>query len=208
MIKLAKSGSSIADLKSSLMQLLSKDDVYPQVLTALTIFLKENMAGQSVFTQYVEETKCPIDQSGPLPSIEGLDDISFANKECQDTLVHYYCRESESFYQRTQFLILFLMAEVGIDMMREQEHSEAHLWSARHAYIHNTILTSNTEETQEKVLTGFAEHIKAMRVKGEGLTGDLKKDHDETLAMLLVESSYAQIQFWKYEECEAHIAEA
>ena len=82
MIDLANASTSynIDDLKKALGEMLdgNQDEVYISVLTAFTIFLKENQVGQSVYTEYVEETKCPIDQSGPLPDLE-FDPISWKN---------------------------------------------------------------------------------------------------------------------------------
>lgn len=49
------------------------------IICCNVILLKENQVGQSVYTQYVEETKAPIDQSGPLPDFE-FDNISYKNE--------------------------------------------------------------------------------------------------------------------------------
>ena len=91
----------VDEIKTYLRTLMSEDreQLYTQMLTAFTIFMKENCLGQSVYTEYVEETKCPIDQSGPLPDLE-FDPISWKNKNLQKVLVEYYTRESEHFYHR------------------------------------------------------------------------------------------------------------
>lgn len=65
-------------LSNQIIQSKSGNDAFLLAITASVIFLKENQLGQSVYTQYVEETKCPIDQSGPLPDSE-FDPISYKN---------------------------------------------------------------------------------------------------------------------------------
>lgn len=113
------------------------------MILAFTIFLKENMLGQSVYTQYVEETKCPIDQS-VLPDLP-FDGISWKNQKLQDLLVVHYSIESESFYRRTQFLILFVFIGIALDKLEELEHPEVKLWRVRFAAAHNGVLSSNVE---------------------------------------------------------------
>ena len=56
------------------------DEAFVQMLTVLCIFLKENQLGQSVYTEYVQETKCPIDKSGPLIKTD-FDPISNKNEQ-------------------------------------------------------------------------------------------------------------------------------
>jgi hypothetical protein len=123
-------------------------------------------------------------------------------------LIQHYERDSETFYNRTQFLILFLYVELGINKMIESGHEDALLWQARHAFIHNNILTNNIEHLQDLILDNWGKYLAAYRQRGIGLEGDEKKAHRRGLAMLLSESSYAQIQFWKYEACEEAVIEA
>ena len=54
----------------------------------------------------------------------------------------------------------------------------------------------------------FEKYIEAYRKLGDGLEGEAKKAHKRGLAMLLAESAYSQINFWKYEACEEAIFEA
>lgn len=126
---------------------LSYEQLYTLMLTVFAVFLKENQIGQSVYTQYVEETMCPIDQSGPLPDLE-FDPISWKNGKLQDMLVDHFSLESEQFYHRTQFLVLFAHLETILGKMKELSPGEPEvlLWEARHAMIHNDILTSNVEK--------------------------------------------------------------
>ena len=77
------------------------------------VFLKENQLGQSVYHQYVEETKCPIDHNGPLIDFE-FDAISYKNQKLQNALVEHFSIESETFYSRAQFLILFYGLDIAI----------------------------------------------------------------------------------------------
>jgi len=64
----------------------------------------------------------------------------------QRVFLEYYNREGETFYHRTQFLGVFLYIELGVNLMVEQKHPEGLLWQARHAVIHNDILTSSAEQ--------------------------------------------------------------
>lgn len=149
----------IESIKESLVKVIStQGDLYTLMLTAFVIFLKENQLGQSVYTQYVEETKCPIDQSGPLPDLD-FDPISWKNAPLQSVLVEYFSRESEHFYQRTQFLILFLVLELTTQQLVDQNHAEGLLWQARFASIHNSILTSNVEQLQTLILGNYSKFI-------------------------------------------------
>lgn len=68
------------EFKNKIKELSQKYEDKELVLVILwTLFLKENQLGQSVYTQYVEETKCPIDQNGPLPEFE-FDLVSTKNE--------------------------------------------------------------------------------------------------------------------------------
>ena len=67
-------------IKSFILSKISDDDIELTLISLWTIFTKENKLGQSVYTQYVEETRCPIDQTGPLPDFE-LDGISTQNEK-------------------------------------------------------------------------------------------------------------------------------
>lgn len=172
--------------------------------------MKENQLGQSVYTEYVEETKCPIDQSGPLPDLE-FDPISWKNEPFQMSIVEHLGIDGEDFYKRTQFLVLFLHIEILTEKMKEAGHPEAKLWRARLAFTHNGILSSSVEQLQTCALECFSEYLKEYRARGQLIKeGDqeAKKAYTRGLMLVLVEHSYALIQFWKYEECEAALAEA
>ena len=84
------------------------------LLILLTFFLKENQLGHSVYTQYVEETKCPIDQSGPLPDF-AFDPISNKNEALQDKLVAHFSISGENMYEKVQFLIIFFYMNIIVD---------------------------------------------------------------------------------------------
>lgn len=132
-------------------------ELFNLLVLAWTVFMKENMTGQSVYTQYVEETKCPIDQSA-LPDLP-FDPISCKNQKLQDALVVYYSIDSESFYQRTQFLVLFYLIELVLRILESNEHPEVKLWRARYSAIHNEILSSNSETLQSKILDNYRDYI-------------------------------------------------
>jgi len=97
-----------------------------------------------VYTEYVEETKCPIDQSGPLPDLE-FDPISYKNNVVQNCLVMHYSINSETFYQRVQFLMVFLLIDTITAILLAESHVEAKLWRARFSMMHNEMLTNNAE---------------------------------------------------------------
>jgi len=126
------------------------------LLVLWALFLKENMAGQSVYTMYVEETKAPIDQT-ELPKLE-FDPICYTNETLQNQLIDYFAKDSEIIYERTQFLILFL----GIQMLTQkiQENIEAYdngnLWMARYSYHYNELLTSSVAHLQDNSLDCYA----------------------------------------------------
>jgi len=86
-------------------ELLKKYDIEVLLYTLYAVLLKENQTGPSVYTQYVDEEKCPIDHNGPLIDFE-FDPISYKNKKLQNILVQHFSIESETFYKRMQFLIL------------------------------------------------------------------------------------------------------
>ena len=106
---------TIEDLQSQLKAILPNqiDEAYVQMLTVLCVFLKENQLGQSVYTEYVQETKCPIDKSGPLVETE-FDPMSNKNEPLQTFLVEHLSLNSEQFYVLTQFPILFVLLDLQI----------------------------------------------------------------------------------------------
>ena len=81
------------------------------LVTLWVTFLKENQVGQSVYTEYVEETKCPIDQTGPLPDFE-FDAISNKNMKLQKLLLEHFGRDGEQVYERIQFTILLYAIQI------------------------------------------------------------------------------------------------
>ena len=65
--------------------------------------------------------------------------------------------------------------------------------------MHNEMLTNNVEELQDIILRNFAGYIVEYRQQ---------KIDPQNLSLLLSEYSFALIDFWKYEECEAACKEA
>lgn len=120
------------------------------VISLWSVFLKENQLGQSVYTQYVEETKCPIDQylSDPkdLPEF-ALDLISNKNSDLQTLILDHFELEGESVYERVQFPIVFLALKKVMKVWEDKGDDDKHclLWSARLAFIHNDLLSSSVE---------------------------------------------------------------
>ena len=81
-------------------ELMKKYDIEVLLYTLYAFFLKENQTGQSVYTQYVEDEKAPLDYNVPLIDFE-FDPISHKNKKLQNILVQHFSVESETFYKRT-----------------------------------------------------------------------------------------------------------
>ena len=52
---------SLESIKTFILSKIEDESIELLLLCIWTIFTKENKLGQSVYTQYVEETKCPID---------------------------------------------------------------------------------------------------------------------------------------------------
>lgn len=111
------------------------------------ILLKENQVGQSVYTQYVEETKAPIDQSGPLPDFE-FDNISYKNEALQNIFIEHYSLDGELPYERTQFFMLFYATDLisqtwqKFEEENKQKINHSLLWRARFSMMYNEILSS------------------------------------------------------------------
>jgi hypothetical protein len=64
------------------------------------VFIRENVVGPSVYTEYVEETKAPLIKGGPLPDLE-IDPISNKNQELQEKLLKHFEKDSEQIYLKT-----------------------------------------------------------------------------------------------------------
>ena len=58
------------------------------------VFLRENVTGPSIYTEYVEETKAPLVKGGPLPE-RPVDAMSNKNQELQEQLLKHFERDSE-----------------------------------------------------------------------------------------------------------------
>lgn len=56
--------------------------------------MRENVAGPSVYTEYVEDTKAPLIKGGPLP-LNDLDCLSNKNMRLQASLLKYFERSGE-----------------------------------------------------------------------------------------------------------------
>lgn len=134
------------------------------LLCLWTIFTKENKLGQSVYTQYVEETKAPIDQTGPLPDFE-FDSISIKNENLQNMFLEHYLKDGETIYERTQFLILLYTIEIVTDywLKRDGESGVALLWKARFSFTYSDILTYNVVYLQDASLDCFSRYVSQCR---------------------------------------------
>ena len=139
------------------------------VICIYFIFLKENQAGQSVYTEYVEETLAPIDQSGPLPDF-AFDAVSNKNDELQAQLLEHFNKDGEQVYECTQWLILLYAIEVVNEewtksekLIENRECTQLNyslLWTARYSMLYSDLLSSNIVHLQDQSLTCYSEFIK------------------------------------------------
>lgn len=202
-------------IKTFILSKIQDDDIELTLIILWTIFTKENKLGQSVYTQYVEETKCPIDQTGPLPEFE-FDSISNKNETLQNMFLYHYLKDGETIYERTQFLILFYAIETITNywVQREGESGNCLLWKARFAFTYSDILTYNVVYLKDASLDCYSRYVSQSRealrevMDNETVTPEEKTWCQRNVAMLLSEYSYCLIQFWKYEACEESIKEA
>ena len=141
-------------------------DQYAVLLQMWVFFLRENQTGPSAYTKYVDEEKAPVDHyTAELPEFE-LDNMSTKNKEMQDSLVEEFSLKGETFYNRVQFLIVLKMIGVWLGKMSKDGDEQAfivHLWTARHAWTHQQILSNNIDDLQVVVISGFDEAMKILR---------------------------------------------
>lgn len=100
-------------------------------------FLRENVTGPSIYTEYVEETKAPLIKSGPLP-VRETDPISNKNEVLQDKLLRHLERDSEQVYMKMQFLVFFYALDFLLKNVPETIASpDLDLWRARFHYLHD-----------------------------------------------------------------------
>lgn len=100
---------------------------------------------------YVEEVKAPVDHyTAELPAF-ALDNMSNKNKEMQNSLVEEFSLKGETFYPRVQFLIVFKMIGLWLAKMSKDGDEQSfivHLWTARHAWSHQQMLSNNVDDLQ------------------------------------------------------------
>lgn len=148
----------------------AKDSVFLQMLILFLFFLKENQVGASVYTLYAEEEKRPIDRYGDLPE-SVLDPISNKNEKLQKVLLEKLSINGEIFFERTQFLIVFYLIGVTIDIFEQvtQENTQpedsfvVNLWRARHANIYEENLMSVAENLESEILDSYKTSVQLMR---------------------------------------------
>lgn len=195
------------------------DELFLQMLILFVFFLKENQLGPSVYSLYAEEELQPVDRYGDLPEFF-LDPISNKNQALQKKLLAHFSINGEIFYERSQFLIVFYLISVTLDLYEKVCGQEAdhlynlNLYRARHANLHEQNLMTCADKLETTILGSFRTSVGLMRDRLEGLQSELASDDDRVLSlkrnlsMLLSESSHPLIQHWKYDECEAAIDEA
>mmetsp|Transcript_32157 Transcript_32157/g.49178 ORF Transcript_32157/g.49178 Transcript_32157/m.49178 type:complete len:311 (-) Transcript_32157:1396-2328(-) len=185
-----------------------------------TFFLKENQLGQSVYTEYVEETKAPIDQhvSDPkmLPAF-ALDHISSKNTDMQSVLLDHFEKDGENLYDRAQFLIVFFAIEVLIHYwVQLKENSELKqtevphhlLWQARFSMVYSQMINQNVEQLQNSSVEPYQRYVAKFREVVLTLDQEDQAAGKTNLSMLLSETSHCFIHYWMYDQCEDSIKEA
>lgn len=64
------------------------------------VYIRENVFGPSVYTEYVEDTLAPLVKGGPLPDNE-LDPISYKNEVLQNLLLKFFEKDGEQLYHKS-----------------------------------------------------------------------------------------------------------
>ena len=72
--------------ESHLKPLTNKQEVTTFIWFLMSVYLRENSLGPSVYSEYVEETRAPLVRSGKLPENE-LDSISYKNLPLQKAML-------------------------------------------------------------------------------------------------------------------------
>lgn len=172
-------------------------DFVSLVLLLWTVYQRENVVGPSVYTEYVEETRAPLEK-GFLPETP-FDPISTKNEALQDALLKHYEKDGEPFYHRSQFMVILLLLETTLqrEVVTPEEALFAKLIKARVSFLRDQSLNSSVVHLKDASLTLYKEYIAAVR---ERVTTDTRCR--EPLVLLLAEISYCQLHFYKYEQSE------
>lgn len=167
------------------------------------MFMRENCFGPSIFTLYVEETKAPLPIGGPLPDTV-LNSLTTKNESLQELLLKHFEKDSEQLYIRTQFLVILYTIEYLITEHIDQNEAltsdpSIKLWKARFFYTYDRLLTSSVVHLKDNSLILFEEVVQHLE------TINLNSND---LAMILVEQSYCQLNFYKYKKAKKSIKRA
>lgn len=65
--------------RSHLKPVTSKSEVVTLIWFLMSVYMRENALGPSIYTEYVEDTRAPLVNTGKLPRND-LDSISYKNK--------------------------------------------------------------------------------------------------------------------------------
>lgn len=156
----------IAKVKQAILDFVI-DDFESLIHFLMSFYLRENSLGPSVYTEYVEETRAPLEKNH-LPVTE-FDPISNKNKLLQFALLEHFSRDGETLYQRSQMLVLLLCVETLLSTHIDPAHTPrlefVTLYRARMSFLLDRHLSSSVLNLKDASLDHYKWLVQVARDK-------------------------------------------
>lgn len=159
LLEFCKDTRTITEVQDFCKTLSEGHDFVSLILLLWSIYYRENTCGPSIFTEYVEETRAPLNKSYLVET--ELDLISTKNNLLHNVLLKHYEKDGEPFYQNSQLLIILTLLEITLtrEVLSEEERWFSKLMTARVSYLKDQSLTSSIVHLKDASLTLFNEYI-------------------------------------------------